>query len=60
MPRALDLGEGGDQARLLGRVEAGLDLLAVERELAVVLVALPAAAPSAMPIPASAASSVSS
>ena len=37
----------------------GLDLLA-ERELAVVLVGLPAAAPSARPIPASAASSVSS
>ena len=35
MPRALGLGEGGDEARFLGRVEAGLDLLA-ERELAVV------------------------
>ena len=58
-PRALHLGEGGDQARLLGRVEPRLDLLA-ERQLAVVLVALAAAAPSARPIPASAASSISS
>ena len=53
------VGQGGDQARLLGRVEPGLDLLA-ERELAVVLVRPAAAAPSARPIPASAASSVSS
>ena len=44
-PRALHVGERGDQARFLGRVEAGLDLLA-QRELAVVLVAS-AAAPSA-------------
>ena len=34
--RALDVGEGRDQPRLLGGVEPGLDLLA-ERELAVVL-----------------------
>ena len=38
-PRPLVLGQGGDEARLLGRVEPGLDLLA-QRQLAVVLVGL--------------------
>ena len=37
--RALNLGQGGDKARLLGRVETGLALLPVERELAVIGVA---------------------
>ena len=57
---SLGLGERRDQTRFLGRLEAGLPLLA-ERELAVVLaVALAPAPPSARPIPASAASSTSS
>ena len=57
--RALGLGERGDQARLLGRVEARLALL-VERELAVVGAPRPRRRLAARPIPASAASSVSS
>ena len=56
---ALEVGEGRDQARLLGGLEARLDLLA-ERELAIVLLAFSGRAPSASPIPASAASSTSS
>ena len=56
----LGIGQGRDQPRLLGRVEAGLRLLA-EGELALVgLASVGWPAPSARPMPASAASSVSS